>query len=90
MVCGSSTRTAEVSESATTMRPSRSSSRPEGCAHQEETAGPSTNPSWVVPASTMRAPVTGSKVHSWWTPAIAITERPSTRDQVTSHGVDSA
>ena len=60
---------------------------PEGWAKNAVANGPSRRPSTVVPASTRRSPVSGSKVHSWCEPAIATTTRPC--HQARSHGVES-
>src|SRR3546814_3247405 len=65
---------------------SPSAARPLVCANQASSRGPSSRPSLVVPAATSTDPVSGSKVQSWWIPAIAIQTRFC--HQATSHGLE--
>ena len=84
---GRTSRSAEVSASATQSAPSPTAS-PDGWAKNASAGGPSRSPSSVVPAHAAVVPVAGSQVQSWWLPAIATTTCPS--HQATSHGVDSS
>ena len=82
----STQRSDEVSLSASHSR-SPSGASPEVCANHASATGPSSRPSLVVPAATATAPVRGSRVHSWWMPAIATQTR--SRHQATSQGLES-